>query len=1499
MGSRSNGPAARTAAGAFVVTAVLAFASASADWVDFVDQTAQRLAVASNLGAGDVSEKDYAWGDVDNDGDVDLVIVRKEPWTSTGKRPNLLLINDAGVLRDRTAQFATTTDVAGDQGFNTPTNDRDVVLVDVDLDGWLDIVTAVTLSDGDPRPVSHPRVYRNLGCTGDCNGTPDWSGFRYEFARIPLMLPESGQSGFSPRFCSVASGDLTGDGYPDLYFGDYDASGAGGEPQPPEADFNDRLLVNLGASNPGFFVDATAGSFSDEIQTPGGGFPFPVSHFGAADVIADMNGDSVPDIVKQTSLMAPIYVGIAYNDVSAPGSFDSYEAVNLFAPYFVSAGDLNNDEQLDLVVTDDGQDRYMQNTGTGQDGKADFFTRVFSFSHQGDGGASSDDGFGSNSVIADLNNDGWKDVLIADVDVDIPGCTRRMHLYRNLGSSGGGAVTLQEQTSGTDCESTSGHPASCIVASIGADRLRGVHDVAVFDLDADGWLDLVVGRCSGTEVYVNKPPEELVFSYPEGLPSVVPLGAPLEFEVQLTGSGGANPSGDGSLFYSIAGAAFTESPLVPLGNDRFRATIPAGAVCADRVRFYLAADSTQGETFTDPETAPVASYGALAALGAITTFEDDFEGDVSAWTVQSFDLFGGEWEQAGPVGTFVGPDAAAPDGDAQPESHAAMAFVTENGEPGADAAASDVDGGPTDLISPSIDLQGTDGIVSYRRWFYSDQAADLFAVHVRSNAGPWALVEVVPGGGATSLWQAGSFLVGDFVAPSSNVEVLFETFDIVSGSIVEAGVDLFRVETLICDNCADAAECDDQLFCNGAEQCEGALCTQGTPPCGLHCDEDADVCIGCNFDEQCNDGQFCNGIEFCVGANCDSTPAPCPGQLCDDSVDACVDCLVDADCADGVFCNGAETCLGGSCAAAPSPCVGAQACDEVNDVCEGVGELQPKMGEPLPGLTTEQLDRFLDGKIAFDKVFSVGEGLGPIFNQNSCGSCHNAPLGGSGSIQVTRFGSLDSKTEAFDPLVHLGGSLRQAQANSPECAEVVPPEANTVAQRVTGSTLGFGLVEAITDEDLQSLALNPPAGVSGTAHFVPVLELPFGATAVGRFGWKAQLATVRSFSADAALNEMGITNAILRDENPPNGDGALLARCDGVADPEDVQGPDGRTFVDRVTDFQRFLAPPPQTPRFGMSGEELFNDVGCNSCHRAIHQTPDDPRLEGALRDKVVRPYSDFLLHDMGLSADFIEQGDAGIREIRTPPLWGVRVRDPLWHDGRVAGGTLASRIRDPGGVIDQHGATGSEALGAAQAFEQLSAAEQDAVVAFLDSLGRAEFDLDADGLVGLDDWDDFVACYTGPGDHYTADDPCAVADADMDGDVDEDDFDDFVRSTSGPASGRVPDGGTTPGVPLTLSTAPSGDLSLLWGDSCLVEDSDYEVYEGTLGGGFTNHLPVLCSTGGLTEATVTPGSGATYYLVVPHNGEREGSYGADSSGAPRGRSVAGCLPAMPAACLP
>lgn len=744
----------------------------SSDWVQFQNQTSTRLVAASSLGANDVDEKDYAWADLDQDGDIDLVNVRKQPFTSSGKRVNVLFMNEGGVLVDRTSLYAVQADLdgdgvvdAGDQGFNTPTNDRDVVIVDVDLDGWLDVVTATTISDNDPKHIGHPRIYMNL--RDDAEG--NWLGLLFDNVRIPQMLTYSGLNNKNPRFCSVAAGDLTGDGYPELWFGDYDSSGAGGSAELAGNDFNDKLLLNDGT---GYFTDVSGvngvgGAFSGTISIPGGGTPsFLVSAFGAAAGIADMNGDGVNDIIKQTSLNFPQYVGIGYNDPSNEGAFDDYEVVNNQAPYFVSIGDLNNDNKLDLVITDDGTDHYHLNLGNGADGRANFSNATFPVAT---------DGFGSQSAIIDLNNDGWKDVIIADIDVDIDDCVRTTDILRNNGNAPNVTFTSD-------------------IGNISSSMLVGVFHSAPFDINGDGWLDLVLGRCSGTQVWMNLPPVGIDFAYPQGLlPEIIDPGQAYSLQVQLTPTGGTIDPSSVVLNYSINGGSVSTAAMTHLGGDVYEGSLSA-AGCPDAVEYYVTAELTGGSLFRDP---PTGAYASVAALGLEVVYEDHIEADVSGWTVvNDASLTSGAWEQADPNGSFSGVNASSPEDDATPGAGNVQAFVTENGLPGGASGTNDVDGGMTTLISPVIDLAGSDATISYARWISTLFATpDPLTVEVTNNGADWVLVESADA--ESGSWQTASFVVSAFVAPTATVQVRFSISD-ADVSVTEAGIDDFAVERYVC-----------------------------------------------------------------------------------------------------------------------------------------------------------------------------------------------------------------------------------------------------------------------------------------------------------------------------------------------------------------------------------------------------------------------------------------------------------------------------------------------------------------------------------------------------------------------------------------------------------------------------------------------------------------------------------------------------------------------------
>lgn len=441
-------------------------------------------------------------------------------------------------------------------------------------------------------------------------------------------------------------------------------------------------------------------------------------------------------------------------------------------------------------------------------------------------------------------------------------------------------------------------------------------------------------------------------------------------------------------------------------------------------------------------------------------------------------------------------------------------------------------------------------------------------------------------------------------------------------------------------------------------------------------------------------------------------------------------------------------------------------------------DLQPFPGDPLPGLTASELDRFEKGLTAFSTAISEAEGLGPVFNDSSCSQCHGIPVvGGFGTQSVTRFGKAASGPDPFDPLDAFGGSLLQDQTISGGCAETIPPEADVTTQRGTPHVFGLGLIEAIADADLLALETTPPhPSVAGVAHMVTPLE--GGGLRVGRFGWKSQVPTVLTFSADAAGNEMGLTNRLLTTEQAPNGDLVLLATCDTVADPEDGPDLEGFDLIDRFTDFQRFLAAPPQTPRSGMLGEPHFAAANCDACH--VPTWTSGVTAETALSGVTFNPYSDFLLHET--VGDGIVQGAGTEMRIRTAPLWGLAQRAGLGllHDGSATGGTAEDNIH---AAIMAHD---GEAAFSRSAYMALTTTQQDELIAFLMSLGRAEFDIENNSTVDEIDWFFLFAFghFTGPdlagAGLIGPDDDGAVADVDQDGDFDLVDFGYMQRAFTG-----------------------------------------------------------------------------------------------------------------------
>ncbi len=451
-------------------------------WVAFTNDSANRIhnpdgSIATQI-TNNGDEKHFAYGDFDNDGWIDLVIVTKAPASFPGMRRGYLLMNEGGVLVDRTAQFGADADIGGSMGLFDLLDYRKVKAVDVNGDGLLDLVTCATnlgsSEAANPKYLSHPRVYINKGF--DVSG--HWLGFRYEDARIPTLIGANGQTA-APRFDSVAAGDVTGDGSPDLYFVQYHGTETGFSNNANNTN-GDRLLVNDGN---GFFSDSGTTRMTQAMLT---------SSFGTECKIADMNGDGALDVAKTSTLDLPIQNSIAYNQPGNVGFFGTFQTFNPSGqPYHMDVGDLNNDGKLDMVLTDDGADRYVFNTGNDALGRVIWSAaKTFSFVN------GADEGLGSENHIVDLNNDGWADVVISDFDHDLAGCSRRAHIYHNPGGAiGSTTIQLVEEAGSSGWVGANG-----ILSS----DLAGTYDEAIFDIDNDGDMDIVFGRCAGTSVFINQ-----------------------------------------------------------------------------------------------------------------------------------------------------------------------------------------------------------------------------------------------------------------------------------------------------------------------------------------------------------------------------------------------------------------------------------------------------------------------------------------------------------------------------------------------------------------------------------------------------------------------------------------------------------------------------------------------------------------------------------------------------------------------------------------------------------------------------------------------------------------------------------------------------------------------------------------------------------------------------------------------------------------------------------
>lgn len=273
-----------------------------------------------------------------------------------------------------------------------------------------------------------------------------------------------------------------------------------------------------------------------------------------------------------------------------------------------------------------------------------------------------------------------------------------------------------------------------------------------------------------------------------------------------------------------------------------------------------------------------------------------------------------------------------------------------------------------------------------------------------------------------------------------------------------------------------------------------------------------------------------------------------------------------------------------------------------------------------------------------------------------------------------------------------------------------------VSPRLAPQVIGMGLLEAIPEDAIRGNARAQAAAggaIRGQAN--EVWDQPSQKTMLGRFGWKANVATVAHQTAGAFHGDMGITSSLFPDET------CMPKQKDCLAAPRGAQGKqpevDDKTFED-VVFYTATLAPParrnaddPQVLR----GQQLFAQAQCAVCHRPSYTTAEGPfpRLTSkALAGQTIHPYTDLLLHDMGEGlADGRPDFQANGRQWRTPPLWGIGlIKDVnghtrLLHDGRA------------NGVLEAVLWHGGEAQASRDAVIRFTAEERAALAKFVESL--------------------------------------------------------------------------------------------------------------------------------------------------------------------------------------
>src|SRR5579859_1135352 len=375
------------------------------------------------------------------------------------------------------------------------------------------------------------------------------------------------------------------------------------------------------------------------------------------------------------------------------------------------------------------------------------------------------------------------------------------------------------------------------------------------------------------------------------------------------------------------------------------------------------------------------------------------------------------------------------------------------------------------------------------------------------------------------------------------------------------------------------------------------------------------------------------------------------------------------------------------------------------------------------GLAEPPGDTFALDQQIFELNHSVTTGLGPVYNATACVSCHENPNTGSASqITELRVGHNDANGNFVNPTILIedgmntisGRSIVNDRAFCPQAQEHIPDAENIRALRAVLNTQSDGFVEAVDDNTLLAIPADQPEESDGMIHGeaiqAPIFEAP-GQTRVGRFGWKDQHSSLLSFIADAYVNEMGVTNRLRPKDT--------TTVCKTTTDPEDLPDSLGLADIDHFAQFIRGTMVPPRDEVLAATaaahqGQAIFDRIGCANCHvPSITTAPAGTVIDGgmftvpeALGNKIIHPYGDFLLHDIGTGDGIVQVGPQDTaNKLRTVPLWGLRTKARFMHD-------LKSLSLE--NAIQRHGGEASEVE---RRFDDLTPQEREALMTFLKSL--------------------------------------------------------------------------------------------------------------------------------------------------------------------------------------